>query len=239
MPSSFPHLFQPIRIGSKQCRNRIMRLATSTHTCENGCATDRTIAFYRNVARGGTGIVVSEGMRAHGSSAASRVFGFLAYRKEIVPGLERMAQAVHAEGALLIAQLNHGGRQHQDSSIPATMLAPSAIACPSSGGVPHELSKAEVADVAAGYIVSALHAQQGGCDGVEIHGAQGHLIHEFISPFSNQRDDEYGGSLENRLRFVSEIIAAVRRQAGSDFIIGYRMGVDEFTPGGMDIEDSK
>ena len=119
------------------------------------------------------------------------------------------------------------------------LWAPSAVACPYSGGVPHQMSKAEIADVRAGWVASALHAQQAGADGVEIHAAQGHLLQEFYSPYSNKREDEYGGSLENRLRFAREIISSVREKAGADFIIGYRMGIEEFTPGGITIEDSR
>src|SRR3990172_5502017 len=182
MASPFPHLFQPIRIGSKQSRNRVMRLATNTNTTEGGMVSDRTVAFYRRVARGGTGIIVSEGTRVHPSSTA-HVHIMPLYRKEVVPGLERVAQAVHAEGALLIAQLSHGGRQHHGNHTP-TMWAPSAVACPASGGIPHQMSKAEIAEVAAGFATAALHARQAGCDGVEIHGAIGHLIQEFVSAFS-------------------------------------------------------
>lgn len=233
----FPRLFEPIRIGKHEARNRIMRLATTTNTGEDGVASERTVALYRRVALGGAGIIVTESMRVH-SSNAGRDHAMLLYRKEIVPSLERVAGAVRAEGALLIAQLNHGGRQHHANEIP-TLWAPSAVACPHSGGVPHEMSKAEIAEVVKGFAAAALHAKQAGCDGVEIHGAQGHLIQEFISPFSNKRQDEYGGSLDNRLRFAREIIASVRDRVGSDFIIGYRMGVDEFTPGGITVEDSK
>jgi dimethylglycine catabolism A len=237
MSSPFPHLFEPIRIGSKQSRNRIMRLATSSGTGENGMVSDRMVAFYRRVARGGVGMVVTEGMRVHVSNS-SRAAGILLYRKEIVPSYTRLAQAVHDEGAMLIAQLNHGGRQHHASDIPTTSWAPSAVACPYSGGVPHAMSKAEIADVAAGFVTAALNAQQAGCDGVEIHGGQGHLIQQFISPYSNHREDEYGGSFENRLRFAVEIISAVRDRAGPDFIICFRMGYEEFTPGGITLKSS-
>ncbi len=147
-------------------------------------------------------------------------------------------EAVHAEGALFIAQLNHGGRQHHAHEIP-TVWGPSAIACPQSGGVPHVMTKAEIADVVAGFATAARHAKLAGFDGVEVHGAQGHLIQQFVSPFSNQRDDDYGGALENRLRFPLEILAAVRAQVGPDFIVGYRMGVEEFTPGGVTVDESK
>ena len=238
MSSSFPRLFEPIRIGSRESRNRIVRLATTSGTGENGVVGDRMIAFYRRVAQGGTGMVVTEGMRVHRTNSA-RAGGILLYIKEVLPGYTRLAQAVHDEGALLIAQLNHSGRQHHHSDIPTTIWAPSAVACPYSGGVPHAVSKAEIADVVAGFATAAMHAWQSGCDGVEIHGGQGHLIQEFISPYSNKRDDEYGGSMENRLRFVSEIIRAVREKTAPDFIVGLRMGYEEFTPGGITLRDSK
>lgn len=164
MSQSFPHLFEPIRIGSKQSRNRIMRLATSTNTGENGVVTDKAIATYRRVARVGVGVMITEGMRVHSTTAESRARGFLLFRKEFIPSLARMAQAIHDEGSLLIAQGNHGGRQHQGGNIPAIMWEPSAIACPHSGGVPHEMSKAEIADVGAGYVTAALNAQKAGCD---------------------------------------------------------------------------
>lgn len=237
MNAYFPHLFEPIRIGTKESRNRVMRLATSTNTGEHGLPSARTVALYRSLARGGTGVIVTESMRVHPSNAG-REGAMLLYRKEIVLSLRALADAVHAEGALLIAQLNHGGRQHHAHEIP-TLWGPSAIACPQSGGVPHAMTRAEIAEVVAGFATAALHARESGFDGVEIHGAQGHLIQEFVSPFSNRREDEYGGSLENRLRFAKEIVAAVRARVGPEFIVGYRMGVEEFTPGGITVEDSK
>jgi 2,4-dienoyl-CoA reductase-like NADH-dependent reductase (Old Yellow Enzyme family) len=180
---------------------------------------------------------VTESMRVHGSNTG-RDAAMLLFRKEIIPALKTLADAVHAEGALLIAQINHGGRQHHANEIP-TLLGPSAIACPHSGGVPHEMTKQEIADLVAAFAQAALHAKLAGLDGVEIHGAQGHLIQEFVSGFSNQRQDEYGGTAGNRTRFPNEIITAVRAAVGKDFIVGYRMGVEEFSPGGITIEDSR
>lgn len=237
MAPHFPHLFQPIRLGAKESRNRIMRLATTTNTGEDGVATERTVALYRRAAGGGAGVIVTESMRVHASNAG-RDHAMLLHRKEIVPGLRRVAEAVRSEGALFIAQLNHGGRQHHANEIP-NLWAPSAIACPHSGGIPHEMTRAEIADVVKGFASAARNAKEAGCDGVEIHGAQGHLIQEFVSPFSNRRGDEYGGSLDNRLRFAREIIAAARDAVGSEIIVGYRMGVEEFTPGGITIAESE
>ncbi|HEV2009271.1 MAG TPA: NADH:flavin oxidoreductase, partial [Burkholderiales bacterium] len=235
MNSHFPRLFEPIRIGVKTARNRVMRLATTTNTGAEGVASARTVAFYRNVARGGSGTLITESMRVHPNGG--RDGAMLAYRREIVPGLAQLADAVHAEGSLIVVQLNHGGRQHHSNS-PPTLWGPSAIACPHSGGIPHEITRAEIAELVQGFAVSARHARESGMDGVEVHGAQGHLIQEFISPFSNRRGDEYGGSLNNRLRFVREILSAVRETIGPDLIVGYRMGVEEFAAGGITIDDS-
>jgi len=238
MTNSFPHLFSPIRIGAKQSRNRVMRLATSTNSGKGGLATDVTYAIYRRLARGGTGFVVTESMRVHPSNTGRNANAMLMYEREIIPSIAKLAQAVHDEGSLMVVQLNHGGRQFHGNSA-ANLWAPSPIACPHSGAIPHAMTRDEIAEVVAGFVKASLHAQEAGCDGVEIHGAQGHLIQEFVSAFSNQRTDEYGGSLENRLRFSREIISSVRDKVRPDFIVGYRMGVEEFTPGGITIEETK
>lgn len=238
MPPHFPSLFQPIRIGTKQAPNRIMRLATLSNAVEGGLVTERMIALYLRYARGGSGTIVTEGVRVHPSNVGHG-HNIQLYETAAIPSLARLAQAVQREGALLIVQFNHNGRQHHGNSIPSNLWGPSAIACPHSGGVPHAMTKSEIAEVVAGFALSALHAKQAGCDGVELHGGQGHLVQQFMSAFSNQRDDEYGGSLENRLRFACEILTAVRERVGRDFIVGMRLGVEEFTPGGFTIEESK
>lgn len=236
MALSFPHLFKPIRIGNRDARNRIMRLATLTNTIQNGRVTEHTLAMYRRVARGGSGVVVTEGMRIHPSSTGHG-HSLQLYVDGTLDSVRQLANTVQAEGALLIAQLNHNGRQHHGTGSP-TLWAPSAIACPRSGGMPHAMTRAEIAEVVEGFADGAARAREGGCDGVELHGAQGHLIMQFVSPFSNRRDDEYGGSVENRLRFPLEIMTRIREKVGRDFIVGYRMGVEEFTTGGLGIADT-
>ncbi len=237
MAPAYPHLAAPIRLGSRTSRNRIMRLATVTNLGESHGVGDQMLAHYRTVARGGAGTVVTEALRVHRSDGGRHTAMFL-YEPAVIPGFRRLAQAVHDEGALLIAQLNHGGRQHFSRRVP-TLWAPSAIACPRSGGVPHEMTAAEVEDVIEGFVRAALHAREAGLDGVEVHGAQGHLIGQFVSPFSNQRTDAYGGSFDNRLRFPREILRRIRERAGREFVVGYRLGVEEFTPGGFTIEDAR
>ncbi|MDB5413026.1 MAG: 2,4-dienoyl-CoA reductase, partial [Rubritepida sp.] len=154
------------------------------------------------------------------------------FDRGVVPGLRRITEATQEAGALFIMQLNHGGRQHLGRRV-GTLLAPSEIACPRSGGTPHAMTTREVEEMVEHFVSAAVHAREAGSDGVEVHGAQGHLIGQFVSPFSNQRDDRYGGSLEKRLRFPIEILQGIRRRIGARAILGYRMAVEEFTEGGV------
>lgn len=236
MSVNYPHVFQPIKLGPHLARNRVMRVATGTNSGKDGKVTDQMVALHQRLARGGTAVIVSESMRVHHSNRG-RNESFVLYRSETIPSLAKVAEAVHAEGSLFVAQLNHGGRQHHSNEHP-TLWAPSAVACPHSGGTPHAMSKREIREVVDGFATAAANAKAAGCAGVEIHGAQGHLIQEFISPFSNKRTDEYGGSMANRVRFAQEIVQAIRDKVGTEFMLGYRMGVHEFWPGALDTEQS-
>lgn len=227
-------LFQPIALGSKRAANRIMRLATTSNLAEGYRVSERLIAFYAAVARGGAGSLVTESLRVHPSDTRSPA-ALPLYDQGIIPGMRRLAEAVQAEGSLLIGQVNHGGRQNLGRGTPV-LLAPSEIGCPRSGGTPHAMTGTEVEEMAEAFIVAGLHVLEAGLDGVEVHGAQGHLIGQFVSPFSNRRDDHWGGSLENRLRFPRAILAGIRRRAAPGAILGYRLGVEEFTEGGLGIE---
>ena len=233
---AFPTLFSPVRLGPVTSRNRVMRVATTSNLAERNRVGERMLAFYRTVAEGGAGVVVSEAVRLHPADAVVPA-AIPLFDRGVIPGLRRISDAVHRAGALFVVQLNHGGRQHLGRRV-GTLLAPSDIACPRSGGVPHALTTREVEEMVEHYVAAALHAREAGADGVEVHGAQGHLIGQFVSPFSNRREDRYGGSLENRLRFPIEILEGVRRRIGPRAVVGYRMGVEEFTAGGVTIEDA-
>jgi 2,4-dienoyl-CoA reductase-like NADH-dependent reductase (Old Yellow Enzyme family) len=230
---NFPALFSPVRIGPATSRNRVMRVATTTNLAEQNRVGERMLAFYRTVAEGGVGVIVSEAARVHPADAVTP--GAIAlFDRGALQGLHRLSDQVHRGGALFLFQLNHGGRQHLGRRV-GTLLAPSEIACPRSGGIPHALTTREVEQMVEHFVTAALHAMEAGADGVEVHGAQGHLIGQFVSPYTNRRDDRYGGSLENRLRFPREILEGVRRRLGHRAIIGYRMAVEEFTEGGIDV----
>jgi 2,4-dienoyl-CoA reductase-like NADH-dependent reductase (Old Yellow Enzyme family) len=228
----FPTLFSPVRIGPATSRNRVMRVATTTNLAEQNRVGDRMLAFYRTVAEGGAGVVVSEAARVHPADAVTPQ-AIALFDRGPLQGLRKLTDQVHRAGALFLFQLNHGGRQHLGRRV-GTLLAPSAIACPRSGGVPHALTTREVEQMVEHFVAAALNAMEAGADGVEVHGAQGHLIGQFVSPYTNKRDDRYGGSLENRLRFPTEILAGVRRRIGHRAIVGYRLAVEEFTEGGID-----
>ncbi|MGI9425329.1 MAG: FAD-dependent oxidoreductase [Hyphomicrobiaceae bacterium] len=230
-------LFDAIRLGPRTAKNRIMRVATTANLADNNRAGPRVLAFYQMLARGGVGTMVTEALRTQPDDP----FGpgaLVIFDRTALDSLRALADVCHAEGALLIGQLNMGGRQHLASRVIPFSIAPSAIACPRSGGVPHELSDLEIEDTIETFVTCAVHCIEAGMDGVEIHGAQGHLIQQFLSPFSNRRTDDWGGSFDKRMRFAREILTRVRQRVGTRAVVGYRMGVEEFTVGGLTIDDT-
>ena len=232
-----PTLFDPIQLGPKRAKNRVMRVATTANLADGNLAGPRVLAFYRTLAKGGTGTIVTEALRTQAEDPFGPGALVIFERRAIAP-LRQLSDVCHAEGALLIGQLAMGGRQHLASRVMPFQIAPSAIACPRSGGVPHALSDLEIREVIETYITCAVHCIEAGMDGVEIHGAQGHLIQQFVSPYTNRRDDDWGGTPEKRLAFPRAILDGVRRRIGSRAIVGYRMGVEEFTDGGLSVEDN-
>ena len=235
---SFDHLFSPLTIGSLQLGNRVMQLATTNNLDDHGRIGADQIAFYVERAKGGVGVIVSEGLAAHGESDGAQGTSLgrgriAAHEQETLDGLTRLASAVHEQGVPIIGQIYHGGRQHHSDSVPL-LWGPSALPDPHSGGVPHEMTISEIASMISGFQDAAQMLQRAGFDGVEVHAAQGHLIQEFFSPFSNVRTDEYGGSFDHRIRFVCEILAEIRERCGGDFVLGLRMGAEEQSPNGID-----
>jgi 2,4-dienoyl-CoA reductase-like NADH-dependent reductase (Old Yellow Enzyme family) len=235
-PARFRHLFAPIALGPAVAKNRIMRVATTANLAEKNRVRGRMLAFYRRVAQGGAGVIVSEAVRLHPLDTVVPS-AIPLFDPRVIPGMRRISRAIHDAGALFIVQLNHGGRQHLGRRV-GTLLAPSDIACPRSGGMPHEMTTKEVRDMVEFFIAAAVNARDAEADGVEVHGAQGHLIGQFLSPYSNRRTDAYGGSLENRMRFALEILRGVRQRLGPAAVVGYRLGVEEFTDGGLTIDDT-
>lgn len=234
----FPHLFSPLPLGRRVARNRVFRAATATNLAEKFDVSDRLLAHYAALARGGAGVIVTESTRYH-PSAVVRGNNIPAFDPKIIPGLARWADTMHAAGALLIGQINHSGREHTNTTVPPRLIGPSAIACPRSGGVPHVMSDADISDFINHAVSAGQNMARAGLDGIEVHCAQGHLLQQFVSPFSNRRTDGWGGSWENRARFLREILSGLRASVPADFIVGLRLGVDEFTEGGWTLEMSQ
>jgi mycofactocin system FadH/OYE family oxidoreductase 2 len=234
----YPHLFQPLQIRNVRLRNRITSSAHGTSLSVGGLPSESFTAYHQARARGGIGLIVIEGIRIH-PTTMSHALAIAGWRPEIVEPLARVADVVHAEGAAIFAQILHQGRQVGSSYSQTRLLAPSPLPCPLYREIPSEMTHADIREIVSAFAGAAARVKAAGFDGVEIHGAHGYLIQEFLSPFSNERRDEYGGSLENRLRFPLEVLDAVRETVGDDFVVGLRVSVDEFTPGGLTVEDMK
>jgi 2,4-dienoyl-CoA reductase-like NADH-dependent reductase (Old Yellow Enzyme family)/thioredoxin reductase len=224
-------LWQPVRIGAVTIANRICVPAHQTifPAREHEVIGDRYIAYMEARARGGAGLLVVEAGAVHESTAKVGLIDL--YRETIVPGLRMLADAVHAHGAKLFAQLSHLGSQDlgtSDLDRWHAVIAPVALPSTVYGRVAKAMEDHEIADVVAGYGHAAAHAREAGLDGAEISAGHGYLMCQFLSPFTNRREDRYGGSLENRCRFAIEAAQEVRRRCGRDFALGIRLSFDEF-----------
>ena len=234
--SRYPHLFSPIEIAGREIRNRIALPATLTNYGRDCRITDRWTSFLVERARGGAGLIVSEIVAVDPEAVAhpAIVTGYDAANE---PGFERTAAAVHAEGGCLVGQLWHPGRQQlwQPTRSPVGVSEqPDAL----SWTVPHVMDAGEIERLVARFIGTAMRLSRCGFAGVELHGAHGYLITQFLSPWSNDREDRYGGSLENRARFCLEIAAGIRAECGSGFIIGLKLPADEGVEAGIDPDEA-
>lgn len=235
-------LFTSFELRGRPVRNRIMQLATTNNLDDAGRIGPDLIEFYATRARHGVGIVVTEGLGAHRTAQGDRETSLgrsrvAAFDPGLRDELAELARAVKDAGALIIGQIFHGGRQHHANRIPM-LWGPSDEPCPHSGGIPHAMTREEIASAVHGFAVAAEVLVDAGFDGVEIHGAQGHLIQEFMSAYSNRRTDEYGGELGNRMRFPLEVGRAVRAAIGDGPVVGYRIAGNELSPGGIDKDES-
>lgn len=226
-------LAQTLRIGSVTVPNRIMQTAHSKQYSDR-VESDRETAYYVRRALGGCGLFVAGNHFVHPTGS---IRGFEdAYRPEGVAASKSMTDAVHEAGARIFVQLNHHGAQAQPDGPdgPRTVYAPSRLISPSTGHATREMDHADIASFIEGWALSAEHARDGGFDGVEIHMAHGYLLHQFLSPLYNSRQDEYGRDLEGRTRFPREVLRAVRARVGDDFTVGIRIVANEFHPEGID-----
>lgn len=234
----YPNLYAPRQLRSSVARNRFVMPAMATHFAElDGSVSDSLCDYLEERARGGFGIVVTENIGVH---ASGRMMARMAMADDDrhLPGLSRLAKVIKCHGAIAIAQINHGGRQTKRRLTGQQLVAPSPIPCPLMQEIPRELGLDEIAMLQDAYADAALRLQEAGFDGTEIHAAHGYLAASFMSAYSNQRTDEFGGSLDNRLRFLTGIVERIRARARDNFLLFVRMSVEEFVPRGIDPEQT-
>ena len=232
----YSHLFSEIQLRSRTLRNRVALPATLTNYGTGNKITERWKNFLIERAKGGVGLIISEIIAVDSEALAQQaiVTGF-DDTNEL--GFQETSEAVHKEGALLVGQLWHPGRQqlwHPTKAPMGVSEQPDAL----SWTVPHVMSVDTVQRIIEAYVNTAQRLNKCGFAGVELHGAHGYLIGQFLSPWSNKRDDLYGGDLAGRTRFVTEIAAGIRARCTSDFIIGLKMPGDEGVRGGIDSEEA-
>ncbi len=228
---NYPILFSPIKIGNHKLRNRVVHTATVSGYGANTRPTQRLIDYHRARAAGGAAMIVTELMPVHHTSLANP-FLVSVFDENNLDLLKNWSEAVESEDCRLVGQLGHVGRQQLWSPL-ATPVSASARPDPLSWTVPHKMTIAETEEIIESFINAAERLQRAGFSGAELHGAHGYLLTQYMSPFSNNRNDKYGGTRERRLTFVYEIISGIRETCGSNFLLGLKMPCDEGVPEGI------
>lgn len=227
-------LFSSIEIGNTPLENRIgLAPMTRTSATEQGLATDEMAQYYANFARGGFGLVMTEGTYTDEFYSQGYLNQPGIATTEQMNSWKKVVAAVHEEGAKIMMQLMHAGALSQGNRFNSTTKGPSAVKPKGEqlafyGGqgefrTPEELTQAEIDQVIRKFASSAKNAKEAGFDGVEIHGANGYVLDQFLTDYTNRRTDRYGGSVENRIRLALEVIQAVRTEVGNEFTVGIRM----------------
>ncbi|MBN9799589.1 NAD(P)-binding protein [Pseudonocardia alni] len=236
-----PGLFDPIEIGGVRLRNRTLLPSMTTRLADDaGHVTEATLAYYRARADGGVGLVTVE-MASPEIAGKHRFRELGIYDDMFLPGLRRLVDTLHEAGARASIQLGHGGSRARSVVSGTTPVAPSAVPTPvfeidAELAVPEAMSAARIRETVDAYVAAAARAQRAGFDMVELHGAHGYLISQFLSPLENTRSDAYGGSLENRARFGLEILRRIKSEVPGLPVI-FRIGVEDFFPGGLTADE--
>ncbi len=227
MSNAYPHLLAPLDLGFTTLKNRVLMGSMHTGLEDIGNSHDRMAAFYAARAKGGVGLIVTGGFAPNQDSIVMQGASIL--DNEVEAAKHRViTEAVHANGGKICVQILHTGRY----AYTKRPVAPSALKAPINPSTPHALTEEEILKTIADYAQCAAMCQFAGYDGVEIMGSEGYLINEFLAPQTNHRDDRWGGSFENRMRFGLEVIRAVRARVGTHFIIIFRLSMLDLVEGG-------
>ncbi|CUR55521.1 putative NADH oxidase [metagenome] len=235
-------LWEPLQVGSVTLKNRIVVTAHSLQYAVDGLMAQQSIDYYEERAKGGAGLILTEAQAVHATSKGLALRCQEGWREEVIPVYERLAQAVHQHGAKVFVDLSHFGVEdantmHLDNW--RGLWGPSGLPSTTYNEIGKAMTHEDIAELVAGFARSARNAQVAGLDGAEVHAAHGYLLCSFLSPLTNLRTDEYGGSTENRCRIVVECARAVREECGPDFAIGVRISMTEYSPGGIDEDEGE
>jgi 2,4-dienoyl-CoA reductase-like NADH-dependent reductase (Old Yellow Enzyme family) len=226
------HLFSPHKIGNVLIKNRIVRSATAENMAERGHPSDQLIELYTELAEGEVGLIITGGIAVDVSSTFSKK-GTSLHDDSFISSHKKLVESVHNSETKIAAQIGHTGRQSSNKRFEA--VAPSAILYPQTGRVPRALSTEEIKnDIVKMFIESGRRAYESGYDMVQLHAAHGYLLGSFLTPYTNKRTDEYGGSTFNRTKILIEIYNGLRDEIGKDFPIIVKLQTqDGKLPGGL------
>jgi len=232
-------LFEPIKIGTMELKNRIVMPPMGTNfSTEDGYATKRLINYHVERAKGGVGLIIVEGAYVEPRGKGS-IRQLAVDHDNKIPRLKELATAIQANGAKATLQLFHGGRQSHSSIIGTQPVSASEVFCRLTRETPRALTVEEIQDVIEAFAEGTRRTKAAGFDAVEIHGAHGYLINQFLSPLTNKRTDKYGGDVKGRTRFLLEILELTRDKVGSDYPILCRINGDDYIEGGLALEEAK
>ncbi len=238
MSANYPMLFSPMQLRHKTLKNRVVFGPHTVNMSDNGLPGDRHFGYYRERARGGAGMIVVEPSPAHRTGVLIRG-NFLAESDEVIPHFRRITDECHDHGTVMLHQIYHiGGHGDQDNSW-EPYWSPSGFPSMHDPWGTHAMTDAEVEEMIEAFVEAARRDKEAGFDGVDIFAGYNCLVDQFWSPLTNRRDDKWGGSLENRMRFSVEMLERMRKMAGEDFIIGLTVSGAEPTRAGLSLEDKQ
>lgn len=225
-------LLSPFRLGNIQLRNRVFLPGHTTDFGLNNLPTNRNTEYLAARARGGVGLIISEAIRIHPTSAG-RNLTLGAFDDNCIDAYQKLTDGVHEFGSAIFAQIMHAGRQANGDATRTAAWSSSAIPWTVGANVPHVMSHGDIEAMVRAFGLAAVRMQRSGFDGLEVHIGHGHLIQQFLSPATNNRTDKYGGLLVNRIRFAEEVLSEIIKSV-PDFVVGIRISADEFLPNGLD-----
>lgn len=234
------YLLAPLKRGKLVLKNRLVMppMATSKSE-EDGKVSEDILKYYDEKSKGGyiSLVIIEHSFISQAGKASERQLSIA--DDSVVESLKKLSEIIHRNGSKTVMQINHAGSAAIRSITGTEVIGPSAVANPTKGDMPRELTCMEIEDIVQEFKAASLRVKAAGFDGVEIHSAHGYFLNQFFSPLTNKRTDEYGGDVKGRIKIHMDVVKAIREAVGDDFPILLRLGASDYMPGGSTVEDSK